>query len=145
LGAQRFDRDIHPFSVRQSPNLCDSIHLRVIDNNVRSHALGHSRTHGIRFNRYDQTRAFQFCSRRGAKADRTLRKHSHRVSDFHVGALRRGNARRGDVSQKHDLLIAQVIMNFGEVRLRTRNQEILGLGSVNGVAEFPSADWPAAL
>src|SRR6185503_15769153 len=50
-----------------------------------------------------------------------------------------------DVGQEHDLLVPQLCRDPGEVRLRVRNADVLGLRSLDRVAQPPAAEGPVAL
>ncbi len=47
---------------------------------------------------------------------------------------------RGDVGQEHDLLVAELVGNLRQIRLRVRHQEIFRLRAIDRVAETPAAD-----
>ena len=84
--------------------------------------------------------AHQLRAGRGAQPDRSLREHDDRVADLTLAGLGAAEAGRGDVGEQHDLLVGQLIRDLGEVGLRVRHQQVLGLRAVDGVAEAPAAD-----
>ena len=67
---------------RKSFDFRDDIGLRMIENNVGAHALGHIRADGIGFDGDDQACTLQFCARCGTDADWALGKHGNRVADL---------------------------------------------------------------
>ena len=77
---------------------------------------------------------------RRAEPDRSLREDDDRVSDPHVAALHRGEARRHDVRTQDDVLVLEVVGDLREVRLRVGDEDVLGLAAIDRVAEAPPAD-----
>ena len=145
LRPERFDGHVHALALGQAPDLFDRIRLGVVDDDVSAHALRHFRAHRIGFDRDDESRALELGARRRAQANRPLRKNRYGVADLHLAAFRSGNSRGGNVRQQDDLLVAQVVRNLRQVRLRVRHQKVLRLRAVDGVSEFPAADRSAAL
>src|SRR5690348_2008932 len=117
----------------------------MVKDNVRAHTLGHRHTNRIGFHTDDEARALELRARGCAKTDGALRENGNRVSDLNFPTLRGGDAGGGDISEQDDLFVAQATWNLRQIRLRRRNEKIFSLRAVDGVAEFPSANGPAAL
>ena len=88
----------------------------------------------------DQRRAHQLRARGRAQADRALGEDDDRVADANLARLGAGEAGRRDVGQQHDLLVGQRLGDLGQVGLRVRDEQVLGLRAVDRVAEAPAAD-----
>jgi hypothetical protein len=85
-------------------------------------------------------------ARGGAEADRALGEHDNAVADLDATAFRPGNARAHDVGAHQHLLVAEPVGHGGEVRHGVRHHDILGLATVDHVAEAPATDGlPSAL
>ena len=67
-------------------------------------------------------------------------KHNHRIADANVSRLRAAKSGRGDIGEKHDLFVRQLIWNFRQIRLRIGNEEIFRLRAIDGIAESPSTN-----
>src|SRR5262245_57280716 len=93
----------------------------------------------------DERRAFELRSERRTQPDRALREHGNAVTDFDAAAFRAGEAGRENVRAQQDILVCEAGRDDGEVGFRIRNEQILGPGAVDGVAELPAAHWAAAL
>ena len=59
---------------------------------------------------------------------------------LHAARLGAGEAGRHDVGQQDDLLVGEVVRDLGQVGLGVRDQQVLGLRAVDGVAEPPAAE-----
>ena len=62
------------------------------------------------------------------------------IADPHVSALGRRESSRHDVRAQHDILVGELVGDLCEIRLRVRNEHVLGLATVDRVAESPAPD-----
>ena len=123
----------------------DDVALLRIEHNIGTHALRHFHPHRIAIDADDERRAHQFRTGGRAKTDRSLRKNDDRVADANVGRFRAAESGRGDVGEKHDLFVGQVVGNLGEIGLRVRHEKIFRLCAVDRVAETPAANCFASV
>ena len=93
----------------------------------------------------DERGAHQLRAGRGAQADRALGEDDDRVADLDAAGLRPAEAGRGDVGEQHDLLVGHAVGDVREVGLGRRDEQVLGLRAVDGVAEAPAADGLVAV
>ena len=113
---------------------------RVIEHDVGAHALRLLEALRHAVDADDERGAREPRAGGRAQADRSLREDDDRVADLHVPALRRGEARRHDVRAEQDVLVGEAVRDLREVRLRVRDDHVVGLTAVDGVAEAPAAD-----
>jgi hypothetical protein len=76
----------------------------------------------------------------GAEPDRALGEDGDGVADPHAARLRAADAGRGDVGEQDHLFVGNAIRDLCQIGLRARDEEVLGLRAVDGVAEAPAAD-----
>ena len=145
LRSQGFDRDVDTFAAGEALNFSDDILFVVIEHDIRAHLFCHDCASGIGFDGDNQSGALQLGSGGGAKADGTLGKNGDRIADLNISTLGCGNPCGGDIGDKHYLLVAKIVRNFGQIRLREWNQQIFSLRAVDRIAESPAADGAAAL
>src|SRR4029453_17987282 len=145
LRTQSFDGNVDALALSEAANLFDRIRPGVINDDISTHTSCHFRAHPVRFDCDDKSCALELGPRCCAQANRPLRKNGYGVANLHLATFRSGDSRGRNVRQQNHLFITQVIRNFREVRLRVRHQKIFRLRAVDGVTEFPAADWAAAL
>ena len=75
----------------------------------------------------------------GAQTDRPLGEDHHDVADLDVGGIGAGEAGGHDVGAHQHLLVGQAVRHWCQVGLRIGYQHVLGLGTIDGVAEAPAA------
>jgi hypothetical protein len=75
----------------------------------------------------------------GAQADRSLRQHHDGVAERTPPDSAPLNPVEAMSATAH-LLVAELIRDAGEVRLRVRHEDVLRLRAVDGVAEAPAAE-----
>src|SRR4051794_30722432 len=96
-------------------------------NNCRTECLGDSQTSGIRIYGIDFGRAHQSRSQRGTESNGALSKNGNCVTETNLSVLRRTEAGRGNIRQKNYILVAQIVGDKREIRLRKRYSEVLCL------------------
>ena len=69
-----------------------------------------------------------------------MREDDYRIADAYACGFGPAEAGRSDVGQQHHLLVCEAVGNLGEVGLRVRHQQVLGLRAVDRVAKAPAAD-----
>src|ERR1043165_7166470 len=143
LRPERLDRDID--TAGEMADRGDGIDVAVVDDDVDTHLLRHGDARVVTVDADDHRRAEEACTDRGAEADRPLREPRDLVAESHLTRLGAADSGRRDVGEQHDLFIGQIVRNLREVRLRVRNEEVLGLCAVDGVAEAPAAEWLAVI
>jgi len=94
----------------------------------------------------DPRRSPELRARGGAKADRALGEHDNAVADLDATAFRPAKACAHDVGAHQHLLVAEPVRHEGEVRHGVRHHGVLGLATVDRVAEAPATHGlPSAL
>src|SRR4029453_1046713 len=112
----------------------------MIEHDVGAHLPCHAQTIRIAIDPDDERGAHQLRSCCRAQSYWPLRKDDDRVSDLDLRGFSATQARRCDISQEHHLLVAQLLRNLCHIRHRMWNQQILRLGSIDLVAETPTAE-----
>lgn len=84
-------------------------------------------------------RAHQLRAKRGAETDWPMRENRDGVTDPDSARLGTTDAVRGDVGEKDDLLVGDVVGDPGEIRLRIRDESILRLRALR----IPHVSVPA--
>ena len=119
-------------------DLGDDVDLGEVEGDVGAHAPGHLEADRVTVDADDERGAHQLRAGGGAQADRALGEDDDRVADLDAARFGAAEAGRRDVGQQDDLLVGHVIRDGCEVRLRRRDEEVLGLGAVDRVAEAPA-------
>ena len=112
----------------------------VVEDHVGAHLLRHREPRLVAVDADDQAGAHE---RAPAVAQRPIGPWaktttvSPRLTSAGLGPAEAGG---GDVGQQDDLLVGQVVRDFGQVGLGVRDEQVLGLGPVDRVPEPPAAD-----
>ena len=144
LGAEGLDGHVGA-AAGQSLDLGHDIDLGEVERDVGAHALGHREPDRVAVDADDERCAHQLGAGRRAQADRALGEDDDRVADPDAARFGSAEAGRGDVGQQHDLLVGHAIGDLCQVGLGRRDEDVLGLRPVDGVAEAPAAHGLVAL
>src|ERR1051325_7083407 len=137
--------DGHIDAAGEAADLGDDVDLAVVEDEIDPERLRHRQAAGVAVDADDHRRAEEPRADGRAESDRPLREHGDLVAESHSARLGAADARRGDVGEQHHLLVRQLVRNLRQIRLRVRNEEVLGLCAVDGVAEAPAAECLAVV
>ena len=107
-----------------------------IDRKVRAHGLGDREALGHRVDANDGRRARQLRPGDRAKTEGAEGEDRHGVADMDAAALRPGKAGRHDIRTHQDLFVAQTFRYWTEIGHRVGNQDVVGLATIDQIAEF---------
>ena len=140
LQPERLDRHVDAAPAGEPLDGRDRVLLGEVDHLVGAHLASQVQPLLDAVDADHERGAHQPRAGRGAQADRPLRKDGHGLSDLHVRPLAPPRCRWRRCRRAAALLVGQVVRDLGEVRLRVGHTEVVGLDTVDRVAEPPAAD-----